>query len=255
MPFSAGKIMKKLTTNYRPGLFKSIFILFFFTSLVSAEDTIDYGPRFEIGIGGGYSQEYKAPQWTSGNYGSAMITGAIRLFNGLAVQGGVGFGRGGKPYADSLSYGNDYILNPDKGTYNGSSWIGIRYELPMRVLKQNIASIHSVYVCAGVCQADYGIRSTSWIYNGNLIDNQSISSFRFSRLSGQFASLASRWRVDTGATENPGSWFGAYGLDIGVKYTRYQNGKPELPGLEKAIPGFNNLQIFAIGFLKFRLFE
>jgi hypothetical protein len=253
--FSAGNKIHMLFVTYRYGLYTILFFLFFLTGLAAAEDEIDYGPRFEIGIGGSYSQEYKAPQWTSESYNSTMISGAIRIYNGLAIQGGVGLGRGGKPFADSLSYGKDYILNPDKGTYNTTSWFGLRYEIPMSVLKQNFVGIHSVYICAGICNADYGVRSTSWIYNGNLLVNQGVSSFRFSGLNGQYASLAARWRIDTGTGENPGSWLGAYGLDLGIKYTRYQDIKPELPDLEKAVPGFNNLQIFALAFLKFRLFE
>jgi hypothetical protein len=255
MFFSTVREMQKIAENYKLAFFTYTITLFFSAGLVSAQDMIDYGPRFEIGIGGSFSQEYKTPQWTSASYNSTMISGAIRLYDGLAIQGGVGLGRGGKPYADSLSYGKDYILNPDKGTYNTTSWIGLRYELPMRVLKKDIVGIHSIYICAGVCKADYGVRSTSWIYNGNLFVNQSITSFRFSELNGQYASLAARWRIDTGEGENHGSWLGSYGLDLGIKYTRYQDIKPELPDLEKAVPGFNNLQIFVTGFLKFRLFE
>ena len=229
-------------------------ILICFSGRVSAEDSFDYGPRFEFGIGGSYSQEYEQPRWSSGNYGLVMLTGAVRLWKGLGVQGGVDFGRGGSPDADSLSYGKDYILNPSKGTYNSTTWIGLRYELPMKVIKQDIMGIHSLYAFGGYCWSDYGVQSTEWIYNNHLYSDQNKTSYRFSKMDGQIAMVAARWRVDA-KTVQDAPWLSAYGADIGLKYVRYQEGKPELPGLDKSPSGFRSLQIFFIVFMKFRFFE
>jgi hypothetical protein len=255
MFFSVGKKIEKSFILNFVSICPIFIILFLFPGSVLAEDTADYGSRYEFGIGGSYSQEYKQPHWTSGNYNIAMLTGAIRLYKGLAVQGGVDIGRGGKPISDSLSYGKDYILNPNKGTYNGSSWVGLRYEFPMKQIKKDILGIHSIYAFGGFCWSDYGIQSTEWIYNGLLYTDQSKVAYRFAKLKGKFAAVAARWRVDTGTGKDEGPLLGSYGADLGIKYVHYRAGEPEVPGLEKSRDGFNNLQAFLILFMKFKIFE
>ena len=248
------KDFKKVMIINRLWLFVMFVVMICLPAGASAEDTFNYGSRFEFGIGGGYSAEYSRPGWSSESSGLVMITGAVRLWKGLGVQGGVDFGHGGRPDADSLAYGSDYILNPNKGTYSNSKWLGLRYEIPMKLIKQDFMGINSFYVSGAYCWSDYGVRSTEWLHNSVLFSGQTRTKYQFSKMEGQVYSVAARWKADDKTVmESP--WLGAYGADFGLKYTRYEEGDPELPGLEKSRSGFNNLQVFFTVYMKFNLLE
>ncbi|MHB9030592.1 MAG: hypothetical protein ACYC9O_17645, partial [Candidatus Latescibacterota bacterium] len=82
---------------------------------VFAEEDPVYGPRFEVGGGVGYQIPNNQPRWSPNSYNMVVITASMRVFKGLSLQGGIDYGRGGKPPSDSLSWG-DYRLQINKGT-------------------------------------------------------------------------------------------------------------------------------------------
>ncbi len=226
-----------------------------FTSAAYAEDHPVYGPRFEIGGGLGYSSENLPPQWASKNNRVCLLIGNIRLFKGLAVQGGVDWSNGGKPQADSITCGG-YRVKINKGTFSGAKWAGLRYEVPMSLLRRDIAGIHSVYGAAGYSWSEMGVQSTEWVYKGVTETTDRERGFRLADMNGPYAILAARWRIDSPETEGRrASWLGAYGLDVGVRYNRYREMDGAYPNIPKASSNYGSYQVFMVGFLKFRMFE
>lgn len=230
-------------------------VFVFFAQSAQSEDHPIYGPRFEIGGGIGYSAENLQPRWAPDNNRVCTLTGNIRLFKGLAVQGGVDWSNGDSPDNDSISCGG-YLVKINKGTFGNSRWAGLRYELPMKVLHQDIAGIHSIYAATGYTWSEMGVQSTEWVFKGvqYKVDNE--HGFRLADMKGPYAVLAARWRIDNPEAErHTTTWLGAYGLDIGVKYNRYSEMDASYPNIAKASDKYHSYQIFMVGFLKFRMFE
>ncbi len=55
-------------------------------------------------------------------------------------------------------------------------------------------------------------------------------------------------------TKTADTWVGAYGVDLGVKYTRYNSHSLEYDNLSVPKSAFNTYQIFATVFVKWNLF-
>jgi hypothetical protein len=235
-----------------------LFILVFVSPavLVHAEEDPVYGSRFEVGGGVGAQIPKNQPRWAPNSYQMGIITASVRVFKGLSLQGGIDYSRGGKPLSDSLSWG-DYRLQINKGTFSSSKWAGVRYELPFSIMKWNIMGIHSIYGAAGMTWTEYGVQSTQWTIKNIPESDESERNFRVADLRGPYGVLAARWHIDrfgdeSGETVSP---LGTYGVDLGVRFSRFSESSVRQPNIEKLPSNFSNYQIFLVGFLKFDLFE
>lgn len=226
-----------------------------FASAVRAEDDSLYGPRFEMGGGIGISSMSVQPEWVPESDKTGMITASMRLYKGLSVQGGIDWSRGGNPHSKSISSG-DYLIRINEGTFSTSQWAGLRYELPMSVLKRDILAINSFYCAGGLNWSGYGVRSTEWKKDGEQHTADEIRGFTLADINGSYAAIAARWRIDNpesnGITD---SWLGAYGIDFGVKYIRYHDTTLAEANVAEVPDDFAKIQFFLVGFLKFRFFE
>ncbi|HDY89869.1 MAG TPA: hypothetical protein ENH82_17345, partial [bacterium] len=213
---------------------KHLFIVICFTlfSQDGFTDQFAYGPRFEIGIGPSVSRMQSQPEWSSKFYASTVMNFSYRIVYGLSVQLGKNFSYGLAPRPEWINYGPHYQINTDMGTYYNATWIGARYDIPINKLNKDIHGIHTFYFAMGATNDEYSIRSGrqryyieeyGWESVGKFEEESLVHSYKTADLSGYYVALAARWRLDTEFTEEKGSWIGAYGLDIGIRYTRYPN--------------------------------
>jgi hypothetical protein len=234
-----------------------IFIVFSLSAAsVFAEKDPVYGSRYEVGGGVGFQSMNNQPRWVTDSQQMVVITASIRAYKGLSLQGGIDYSRGGKPDSDSLTWG-DYHLKINKGTFSSSKWAGIRYELPLSVVGRNYLGIYSIYGAAGMTWAEYGVQSTQWTNKGVAETDENERNFRVADLRGLYGVLAARWHIDT-LGDNPeedAALLGEYGVDLGVRFTRYNESTLRHSNIEKMPSNFSNYQIFLVGFLKFDLFN
>lgn len=238
-----------------------IIACFTFCSHVALGDQSIYDPRFEIGVGATGSRMQSRPEWSSKYYTSGVMALSYRIAYGLSIQGEKNFGYGQRQLSKWINYGNHGQVNIDEGTYSEGSLVGARYEIPMSKFSRDIAGIHTFYCAGGLTWAEYGIRGRNYRYykteNGWDLSEApekrtSDSSLKTADLTGYYLTIAARWRVDTAYTEEEESWLGSYGLDIGVRYTRYPGGNTKYDNIMKAKSNFNYYQIFIVVFLKLR---
>jgi len=241
----------------------TLLSIYFFSNYSSAEPQI-YGPRFEIGLGGSGSRIQSRPQWSSKHYVSGTATFSCRIVQGLSLQIGKDLHYGTQPRDKWLDYGPHYQINTEKGTSRNAVWFGARYDIPLNMLyRKDILKVHTLYFAGGYTWDTYRVNSNEKRYytspngweTGENPQMQVISrSYEAADLKGYYAAIGARWRIDTVYTEEAGSWIGAYGLDIGIRYTRYADCSPRYENIMKSGSNFNNYQLFIIGFIKFRLF-
>jgi len=244
-------------------MFLCLFITLAFSQAAGTQTTMDdftYGPRLEFGINGAGLQFGSRPGWSSKYALTGGIYMSYRILYGLTFLGGMSFGIGSPPGSDTINYGPHYQINTDKGGYSEGTWIGARYDLPLNLIHKQIYNIHTVYIAGGAIWNSYGIRSDKQKYYPDGWESGTEGEprmenrwYRVADMSGYFVALAARWRFDTINTEVRGSWIGSYGLDIGVRYTRYSDCEPARDTIETAGSNFNNFQIFIAGSLKLRL--
>ena len=252
---------RKDVNNIKKYLF--ILILYVFYSSMIFADEEDYGPRFELGVGGSLVMPQSMPEWSAEYYGSAILTSSFRFFEGLSIQGGRNIAFGGEPDTEWFDYGDHYQIESDKGTYIEGTWLGLRYDIPLRKYNLEFENIHTIYFGGGLLWDDYGIRSENqkyyieekaWEESGSPDEvNDSLHHFKFSELEGYYVTFAARWRVDTENAEKD-SWIGAYGFDFGIRYSDYTKCSPEYENIVKSKSNFCNYQIFLVGFAKIRFF-
>jgi len=224
-------------------------------------DQFTYGPRFEVGFGPSMSRMRSRPDWSSKFYAAVVMNLSYRIIYGLSIHGGRNFAYGLAPRPEWINYGSNYQINTDKGTYGEANWLGARYDIPLNKLKNDFEGIHTIYIAGGMTMDEYGIRSEKQNYyviekgweSGSKFEAKSLErAYRTADLKGYYIALAARWRLDTEHTEEKDSWIGSYGLDIGVKYTRYTDCDTKFDNIMDARSNFNYYQIFIIGFLKFK---
>ena len=252
---------RKSTANIK---YFFIIVFYIFCSKAAFTDQKEYGPRFEIGIGGSGFRLQSRPDWSSKYYGSGIFTSSFRIFRGLSILGGKDMAFGRSPRSDWFNYGNHYQIDSGKGTYMEGSLLGLRYDIPLRKFNIDIEGIHTVYCGGGLLWDEYGIRSKNqkfyyeekaWEYDKAPDEvRDSLRHFKTADLKGYYFTLAARWRIDTESIEEKDSWIGAYGLDIGLKYARYSKCTPEYENITEAKSNFNYYQIFIVGFVKIRFF-
>ncbi len=235
-----------------------LFLLFLAFSVcgilpVSADQTI-LGPNAELGVRfDGFSMQGR-PEWCSKYYGAGMITVAYRLLFGLSVHGAIGFGLGDESVSDWIEYGEDFRIKADRRTYTELSWAGFRYEIPMKTLGMDYAHIDIVYCSLGMMYAKYSIKSRTWIDTGVLEKGSETKLYRTADVSGPYAELAARWRLDTDITKDTGSWLGALGVDLGVRYIHYTDSKVRFDNIMKPTSAFNCFEVFLVGSMKMSFF-
>ena len=243
---------------------RNLFVLFFiiFCSKIALADQKSYGPRFEAGLGGSGSRLQSRPDWSSKVYVSGIATFSFRIAYGLSLQIGKDLHYGKIPQKEWFNYGKHYQINSEKGTYRDASWVGARYDIPMKILTKDLHGIHTVYFSGGLTWDEYNLQSKEQLYystpNGWELgekpqERDSVRSFKTSDLKGYYVAMAARWRINTEYTEE-NSWIGAYGIDVGLRYTRYYDCRTKYDNIMEAKSNFNYFQIFIIGFLKMRLF-
>jgi len=237
-----------------PGFIITFFLYLSFPTSASASDT-GLGPSFEIGGGLMYAQSNNYPDWSTKNYRMGTINGAVRFFRGLAFQGGYDSSLGEDVHLKSLTYGDEIRLEKLGVSNYETSWFAFRYEVPMRALKRDLFRIQTVYTSLGISWARYTLTSSQCIKNGIREIDQSETRYHIADMRGPIAVLGARWRMDTDVTQGTGSWLGAYGIDAGVRYIRYDSYTPAHDTIEKPAGDVAVLQVFVIGFLKIRWFE
>jgi hypothetical protein len=230
--------------------------------IVEAQEN-NYGPRIEIGVGSGVSAMQSYPEWSSSSYYSGTLTYAYRLIYGLSVQGGRTLGVGGSTDTEWYDYGSKHQILAEKGTYRESSWLGVRYEIPMSMIKKDFKKINSVYMAGGVSWDEFALRSKSQkIYKNDYgwqsgefpISDNNDGSYRAADTKSYYIAAAARWQIKTQATDKDDSWLGSIGIDLGVRYNGFYDIETKFPNIEKAHSNFGYFQIFIAAIMKVKLF-
>jgi len=211
-----------------------------------------YGPPLEIGLGVSGLRMQSRPDWTSKYYGTGIITGAYRIFHGLSIQAGMDYSYGEEPDPEWIDYGENTRLWTHKGTYGETIFYGLRYEIPTGGFDTDIISIPFLCVSLGMVKTEYGIRSKRLEVNRAVEEQENLTNYRTADVSGPYVSLGARWRFDTVDSQETQSWFGAYGLDIGVRYIRYNKSSMAYDNVMEPKSHFNSYQIYMIGFMKIK---
>ncbi|MHB9027728.1 MAG: hypothetical protein ACYC9O_03055, partial [Candidatus Latescibacterota bacterium] len=121
----------------------------------------------------------------------------------------------------------------------------------------NFLGVHSIYGAAGMTWVEYGVQSTQWTNKDIPETDENERNFRVADLRGPYGALAARWHMNFAGDDPAQSapLLGAYGFDLGVRYSRLSKSTLRQPNIEKLPSNFSNYQIFFIGFLKFDLFQ
>lgn len=219
--------------------------LWFASAIPAAGDAL-YGPRFEVGGGAELLRESSPPEWAAESAYRGMGVLSMRVFRGLSVQAGMDFGGAGNPKADSISLDGTMVTLNEK-SFSNTSWAGIRYEIPLNRFRENPLRMHSVYGGAGMCWAKYGVSSNEEDSEAGTVT----TNYDVAELTGTYLLAGARWRIDD--PEQAGSWLGAYGVDIGAKYVRFDDTTLKYSGIAAPSGDFSSMQIFAVVFVKFSL--
>ncbi|MBT4482889.1 MAG: hypothetical protein HOC71_04330, partial [Candidatus Latescibacteria bacterium] len=203
------------------------------------------------GIDGYRLQSY--PDWVSEYYTTGLVTTAVRIFRGLSIQAAVEYGLGDELSTEWMDYSENIRIKTTERTSTEVSWFGIRYEIPMSVFHRNFWRIDSLCFSLGKMYSKYYVRSDTWIKNDILFDENPMENFKLADISGPYAAFAARWRLDTVVTKGTDSWFGAYGIDLGVRYVKYSDSSPKHDNIMKPDSAFSSFQVFVIGFMKIKL--
>ena len=256
-PFSPEKFMYTMDSAQRYSIV-TFFLLtcLLFNSCESSADESKLGPPFEIGGGVAYTWAQQYPEWSTPNYKMGIVNGGIRFFRGLSLQGGLDASLGEEISLKSMNYNTTdiKILEEINESFYETSWIGLRYEVPVPIDK-DFYRINSIHATLGISWARYALTSTQWVRNNTRERDQPETKYHIATLSGPYAMVCARWRFDTEASIMTGSWFGSYGVDAGLKYSRYSTCSPRYEPISKAESDFSVLQIFVVGFVKISFFE
>ncbi|MFC1552723.1 hypothetical protein ACFL6P_09210 [Candidatus Latescibacterota bacterium] len=236
--------------------------LLFCSRIVCAQEN-NYGPRIEVGIGNGASMMQSNPDWSSGAYYSGTLTYAYRLFYGLSVQGGRSFGVGGSTDTEWYDYGSRYQINAEKGTFSDSSWLGVRYEIPMSMIKKDFKNINTIYVAGGLSWDYFVLRSKSqrlydtdygWQSGRPFILQNNEATYKTAEMKSYYVAAAARWQIKTRDTDKDDTWLGSLVFDVGVRYNGFYDAETKFDNIESAHSNFSYFQIFIVASMKVKLF-
>ena len=238
--------------------FSIILLLISLAGTVSAQESSDsekfWGPRIEIGGSIGYLSPGNKPDWVAGNYRTGSANIALRIFRGLAIQGGYRGSLNENLNLKSLDYGDEVLKNIEN-SYFGAPWAGLRYEIPSTLLKSNQLRIHTLFVSCGYSWTQFGVTTYERSIDGEIETDQSITKYHVAEMGGPYGVVAARWRFDSNLSKQAESWFGAFGVDAGLKYSLYTNAAPRYDTIEKPDSSFSSIQVFITGFIKISLFQ
>ncbi|MFC1606416.1 hypothetical protein ACFL47_00475 [Candidatus Latescibacterota bacterium] len=223
-----------------------------------------YGPPIEFGGSAGYFFSQSYPVWSAREYKTGSINVSLRIFRNLSVQGGYEGSLEEDIDLEELTYSDELVLENVSSSNFGAPWLGLRYEIPATFLKTNDMKIHSFYGSIGYTWAKFSVSSSEWRLNdtletdnltGTLETDNLKTRYTIANVSGPYGIVAARWRFDSNFKRGAESWFGSYGLDVGVKYSRFSSSSTKHDKIEEPEPSFSAVQIFAAGFIKMSLFE
>lgn len=220
----------------------------------AAEESI-YGPPIEFGAGVGMFRMQSRPQWSSKYTGVGMINGSIRLFKGFAVQGGKDIGRGDEPRPDMIDYGVGIKLWTNEKTYQNSYWYGVRYDIPADFVRIDFFGMDFLTFSAGLNTSKFGLYSSYRFTEDKAIKLEKKEKFRVATAEGPYFGIAGRWRFETEDSKLTGSWLGAFGIEAGLRYTRYSDCSLRHSNIEEAKDNYNSYLVYVLGFVKIGLFE
>ena len=235
-----------------------ILLLVSLTGTVFAQEGSDsgefWGPPIEIGGSIGYMSLGNKPDWVPGNFRTGSANVALRVFRGLAIQGGYQGSLYEKLSLESLDYGNEILKNIED-SYFGAPWVGLRYEIPSTILKSNQFRIHTIYVSCGYSWTQFGVTTSERSIDGEFETDQSITKYHVAEISGPYGIVAARWRFDSKFSKQAESWFDSFGVDAGLKYSLYTTASPRYNTIEKPESSFSSIQVFITGSIKISLFQ
>jgi len=238
------------------GTIYSVFIICFVLSVfsdVSYGDDNLYGPPLEVGVSARGLRMQSRPEWSSKYIYGGGVHVSLRLYRGLAVQAGRNYGKGDEPRPDLIDYGKGIKLWTHEKTFEEVEWYSIRYEIPAHYVRIDFMSIDFISVSAGISETKFGLYSSYRFTDEKAIKLDNTEKFRVATVDGKFVELAARWRFETEDSEETGSWFGAYGLGLGVRYTRYGDVSRRHDNIREPRDAFNSLEVFLNGFIKIKL--
>jgi len=221
---------------------------------VSASDEF-WEALLEVGGSVGYVTVSQRPEWSAINFRTGSVAGALRIVRGLSIQGGYEGSLVDDISLKSLDYGSDLQLKKINGSYYGSPWLGVRYEISSDFLKGYQFKSYSFYGSLGYTWARFGVMTNEWIFKGVSDIDNSDTKYHIAETSGPYGIIALRWRLDSDLTGNNESLFGTYGFDFGLKYIRLSSCSPRYDTIVKSGSGFSFLQVFITGFIKLSIFE
>jgi len=216
-------------------------------------DNPTYGPPIEIGCGGSGYRMQSRPDWGSKYCVAGFGTVAVRVFKGLSIQAGKEYGNGDNPRVDLVNYGENVILRANKRTTQQASWIGARYDVPASIFNSDFMGMDFICASAGMMFTKFGLKCNYQVVDGILNKLPNTEDFRIAKVSGPFVGLTARWRIDSDITRGTDAWFGAYGFDIGVRYTRYTDQTTKHDNITAPKSNFNCYQLFIVAFVKIKL--
>ncbi len=221
-----------------------------------------YNPRFEIMLGGGATNMFSAPEWSSDQYFSGMVGLTMNVLKWFSIQGAKELSYGTKLESEWIDYGPHYQLNTSLRPFMNSSWGGVRFDIPLDGMKLKHYSIHSLLCSFGMFRDEFAIRSTEQRYyrtsegwkTGESPETINKSSQdTTANMSGYYVSLAARWRLDQILNRDPESFFGQYGIDTGIRYRSVATSSLSYQNLAAVPSGFSGVQVFVHFFTKIDL--
>jgi len=211
-----------------------------------------YGPGLELGAGLTGLQMNNNPGWIGDYYGSGFGSGALRIYKGLSIQGGFGFGKGQDPKSDWVGMTGKKRLWSQEGSSIGNVFYGLRYEIPMYRFNFGKLGPEFIYVGVGIDKKKFKIES-SVVDNDGVPELNGTELYELASVTGYYYTLAGRWKIKTDETIEGDSWFGSYGLDVGVRYFKHSDSELKYAGSQPFKSSFNSMEIFVLAFMKVKL--
>ncbi len=216
----------------------------------SAYDDL-YGPGFEIGVGGRYMSLQEGPGWLPDNYNMGFGSIAIRLYKGLCIEGGASFGRGSDPDDDWLDISANRRLWTQEHSNISDKFFGLRYEIPLYRLNWGPVGPDFFYIGAGLTQNKYKLDSSVIDDDGTpLLPGSKL--YTVGKSKGQYYTFAGRWKVKTDQSVAGDSWFGSIGVDLGVRYSTYNDNDRQYSASTKFKSSFSTVEAFLLASMKLR---
>ncbi len=243
-------------TPFRLLRFSAILACLLFLTLSGAARAqhIEYGSPIEIGAGVSAFRMRARPEWTGKHYGSGFVACGLRLYKGLSIRAGREYGRGEEPDPDVIAFGN-LSLGTEEGTWTDVTFYGIRYDIPMQVLRQDFLGIDMVCVSAGLLNTRFGVTSEAMRTVDDDVEQESRRNHHLVTMDGRYGEIAARWFLKPPGVKKTDSVIGHYGFDIGFRYGVYPESDLLSDTLMKPASNFNFFQLYLMGFATISFFN